>query len=197
MTDDFALSEKDFQEQKRKKVAKPLLWFGMASIVMFFAGLTSAVIVRKGDGNWLIYDIPSMFMYSTIIIVISSLVLIAAHVFAKRNNYAATKASLIITLLLGIAFVFTQFEGYSQLVDAGIYMTGAKHNASGSFLYIISGVHLVHLFGGIIALSVVVFNAIKEQYNSKNLLGLQVCSSYWHFLGAMWVYLYIFFNTII
>lgn len=197
MTSDFALSEKEFQEQKRKKVAKPLLWFGMASIVMFFAGLTSAVIVRKGDGDWLIYDIPSMFLYSTIVIVISSIVLIAAHSFAKNNNYAATKISLAITLLLGIAFIFMQFEGYGQLVDAGIYMAGAEHNASGAFLYIISGVHLVHLLGGIIALMVVVFNAYKEQYNSKNLLGLQVCSTYWHFLGAVWVYLYIFFKTII
>lgn len=197
MTSDFALSEKEFQEQKRKKVAKPLLWFGMASIIMFFAGLTSAVIVRKGDGNWLIYDIPSMFLYSTIVIVVSSIVLIAAHSFAKNNNLGATKISLAITLLLGIVFIFMQFEGYGQLVEAGIYMTGAEHNASGSFLYIISGVHLVHLLGGIIALIVVVFNAYKEQYNSKNLLGLQVCSTYWHFLGAVWVYLYIFFKTII
>jgi cytochrome c oxidase subunit 3 len=197
MTDQFTLSEKDFQEEKRKKVAKPLLWFGMASIVMFFAGLTSAVIVRKGDGNWLIYDMPSMFLNSTIIIVVSSIVLMSSHYFAKRNNFLATKISLMLTLLLGIAFVIMQFEGYNQLVEAGIYLTGAQHNASGSFLYIISGVHLLHLLGGIIALIVVVFNGYKEQYNSKNLLGLQVCSTYWHFLGAMWVYLYLFFKTII
>jgi cytochrome c oxidase subunit 3 len=197
MTDQFTLSEKDFQAEKRKKVAKPLLWFGMASIIMFFAGLTSAVIVRKGDGNWLVYDIPSMFLNSTIVIVISSLILIAAHFFAKRNNFLATKIALTLTLILGVAFIFMQFEGYSQLVEAGIYLTGAEHNASGSFLYIVSGVHLAHLLGGVIALIVVVFNGYKEQYNSKNLLGLQVCSTYWHFLGAMWVYLYLFFKTII
>lgn len=191
------LNEKDFQVYKKKKVAKPLLWFGMVSIVMLFAGLTSAVIVRKGDGNWLQYEIPSMFFYSCIIIALSSLVLVLANVFAKKNNNKGLVSSLWLTLIMGILFVFMQFEGYSQLVANKIYLTGAEHNASGAFLYIISGVHLAHLFGGIIALCVVLFNAHKEQYNSKNLLGLQVCSIYWHFLGAIWIYLYLFFKTII
>ena len=197
MTQEHHMSDEEYKSYKRKKVAKPLLWFGMVSIVMLFAGLTSAVIVRKGDGNWMEYAIPTMFLYSTIVIGISSISLIAAHFFAKRNEFAKLKVSIALTLGLGILFIYLQFLGYGQLVENKVYLTGAEHNASGAFLYIISGVHLAHLLGGLIALGIVFFNALKEQYNSKNLLGLQVCSIYWHFLGGMWLYLYLFFRTII
>ena len=197
MTDHFELSDEEYQAYKKKKVAKPLLWFGMISIVMLFAGLTSAVIVRRGDGNWLLYDIPEAFLWSTVIIVFSSLLLLMANNFAKKDNQSALMYSLWATLIMGIAFVYSQFIGYGKLVENKVYFTGAEHNASGAFLYIISGLHLLHLVGGMIALLVVLFNANKERYNSKNLLGLQVCSIYWHFLGGMWVYLYIFFRTII
>jgi len=197
MEDQFNLSENDFQEEKRKKVMKPLLWFGMASIVMLFAGFTSAVIVRKGDGIWLQYDIPNMFLVSSIIAVISSLFMVLALVFGKKNNQQMLKTFLWLTLAAGAAFVYTQFAGYSQLIESEIFLTGPSSNPSGSFLYIISGLHLLHLTGGIIALLIVIFNAMKGRYNSENLLGLQVCSTYWHFMGAMWIYLYVFFRMII
>ena len=197
MEDQFVLNEKDFKEEKKKKVMKPLLWFGMVSIVMLFAGLTSAVIVRKGDGQWLHFEMPSMFLVSCIVILLSSVLFILANFFGKRNNQPMLKSMLGLALLSGVVFIFTQVAGYGQLVDQGVFMTGATHNASGSFLYIISGLHLLHLAGGIVALLIVIFNAFKGRYNSENLLGLQVCSSYWHFMGGMWIYLYIFFRTII
>lgn len=197
MEDQFILSEKDFQEEKRKKVMKPLLWFGMASIVMLFAGFTSAVIVRKGDGLWIQYEMPNMFLVSSIIAVISSVFMILVLFFAKKNNQKMIKTFLWITLAAGVTFVYSQFAGYGQLVDNEIFLTGASSNPSGSFLYIISGLHLLHLAGGIIALLIVIFNAMKGRYNSENLLGLQVCSTYWHFMGFMWIYLYVFFRMII
>lgn len=197
MKDQVVLNKKDFQKEKREKVAKPLMLFGMVSIVMLFAGLTSAVVVRKGDGNWMEFEIPSMFLYSCIIIVVSSITLILANVAARKDQTKGVTSMIVATFLLGIAFVFTQFEGYSQLIAQEVFFTGANHNASGSFLYIISGLHLLHLAGGIIALLVVFFNALKARYNSKNLLGLQVFSMYWHFLGGMWIYLYVFYRMII
>ncbi|MFT5667153.1 MAG: cytochrome c oxidase subunit 3 [Vicingaceae bacterium] len=197
MEDQFSLSEKDFQDEKRKKVMKPLLWIGMASIVMMFAGFTSAVIVRKGDGVWLNYEMPNMFLLSSIIAVISSIFIIAALYMAKKDNQQMVKTFLWLTLASGLAFVYTQLSGFGQLVDAEIFLTGPSSNPSGSFVYIISGLHLVHLAGGIIALFIVIFNAMKGRYNSENLLGLQVCSTYWHFMGAMWIYLYVFFRMII
>lgn len=191
------LNKKEFQAEKRRKVAKPLMWLGMVSIVMLFAGLTSAVIVRKGDGKWMHFEIPEMFLWSTIIIILSSLTLVFAGISAKNDKSSMVKVGVGGTLILGLLFVFAQIEGYKQLVDIGVYFTGAEQNASGSYLYLISAVHLAHLAGGIIAMLVVAFNAFKERYNSKNLLGLQVFSTYWHFMGAMWIYLYLFFRTII
>ncbi len=173
------------------------MWFGLVSIVMLFAGLTSAVVVRKGDGNWLNYELPDTFLWSTLTIVASSICLIAATTAIKRNASDVFKGLLSLTFLLGLVFIWLQFEGYDRLVDQNVYFTGAAHNASGSFLYIISGLHLAHLIGGLLAMAVVLFHAFKDYYKPKNLLGLQLCSTYWHFMGAMWVYLYFFFKVII
>jgi len=191
------LPEEDFQKAKRKKVAKPLLWFGMISIVMLFAGLTSAVIVRKGDGNWTSFELPDDFLYSTIALFISSLTLWLANFGAKKDNQGLVKGGLVATLILGLAFIFMQIEGYNQLVDIGIFFTGAEQTASGSFLYIISALHIAHLIGGVIALIVTLINGFLGKYKPKNLLGLQLCSIYWHFMDAMWIYLYMFFTIVI
>jgi len=196
-TEELQLAEKEFQAVKRKKVAKPLLWFGMVSIVMLFAGLTSAVIVRKGDGNWDSFSLPDVFLWSTIALLVSSVTMYIALLSAKKNNQGGIKAGLTTSFALGLAFIFMQLKGYDQLVEMGIFFTGAEQTASGSFLYIISALHIAHLAGGIIALMITLFNAFRLKYNSKNLLGLQLCSIYWHFMDAMWIYLYIFFTIVI
>lgn len=194
---EISLEKENYQEYKRKRVAKPLLWFGMMSIVMLFAGLTSAVIVRKGDGNWMQFELPETFLYSTIVIALSSLTLIWANFSAKKDKFEAVKVAVGSTFLLGVLFVVLQFMGYSQLVDREIFFTGTSQYASGSYLYIVSWVHLLHLAGGMISLAVVLFNAFRKKYSSKNLLGLQVSSTYWHFMGGIWIYLFIFFSTVI
>ena len=107
------------------------------------------------------------------------------------------KALVGFTLISGVLFVVSQYSGAMELYENGVFFTGKGHNASGSYFYLISFVHLLHLAGGLIALLVVFFNAWKGRYNSENLLGLQVCSTYWHFLGGMWIYLYVFFRMII
>lgn len=195
--EELQLDEKDFQAVKKKKVAKPLLWFGMMSIIMLFAGLTSAVIVRKADGNWDSFQIPDIFLYSTIVLFISSITMFLSMQFAKKDNQKGILYSLLLTLVLGLAFILMQIEGYQQLVDIEVFFTGTMQTASGSFLYIISALHIAHLIGGIIGLLITIFNAYTGKYDSKNLLGLQLCSIYWHFMDAMWIYLYIFFTIVI
>lgn len=185
------------QAEISKKTGKPLLWIGLVSIIMLFAGLTSAVVVRMGDANWMNFEMPEAFKYSSIFIIISSLSIHMALVLAKKDKVKQVQIPVFATLILGLAFIVAQFMGYSELVERGIYFTGANHTASGSYLYIITAVHLLHLVGGLIALLLVVFNSIKCYYNSKNLLGLQLCSTYWHFLGILWIYLYVFFSFVI
>jgi cytochrome c oxidase subunit III len=187
-----------FEDKDHKqKVMKPLLWVGMISIVMLFAGLTSAMIVRKSDGVWLQFYIPTMFWVSTVVILLSSATLFMALQSAKKARFGAVKAFLGITLLLGLVFTWSQVQAWAQLTDGQVYFTGSQSNASGSFLYILTLVHLLHLLGGLVALSVVFFKSFKNAYEPKNLLGLQVCSIYWHFLDAIWLYLFLFLSYIV
>ena len=108
---------------------------------------------------------------------------------AKKDNFQTIKTALILTFLLGLGFVFCQFKAWGSLVEQGVFLVG---NPSGSFLYVLTGLHLAHLFGGLIVLSVVLYKAFKEQYNSQNKSGLELCSIYWHFLDVLWVYLFLF-----
>lgn len=176
----------------QRKASKPLLWVGIVSIVMLFAGLTSAYVVRADNGNWLIFNLPDIFFISTAIIVTSSLTLFLALKMAKKNNQMGMILGLVATFILGIAFTFTQFEGWNELTAKGIVFAGKYSNASGSFLYVLTGLHLAHLAGGLISLLVTLVNGLRRKYNAENTLGLELCSIYWHFLDILWVYLFLF-----
>lgn len=173
--------------------AKILLWLSIASMIMLFAGLTSACIVRQAEGNWSYFEMPGMFTISTIIIVISSIFMQWAVIASKKDQPLHIKISLITTLGLGLGFVFTQFLAWTMLVNQNIFFVG---NPSGSFLYVISGLHLTHLFGGLLYLIYVITRAIREKINSKNYLAVQLCATYWHFLGVLWLYLFVFLSVI-
>ncbi len=168
---------------------KILLWLLLASIVMLFAGLTSAYLVRQNAGNWTHFDLPKLFSVSTSIILLSSLSINRAVTSAGRNNLSHTKYALLLTLILGCGFVVFQFLGWKSLTEQGIFLVG---NPSGAFLYIITGLHAAHILAGLISVGVVTVQAWRKQYNAENLLGLQLCASYWHFVDGLWVYLFLF-----
>lgn len=176
----------------QRKAAKPLLYIGIVSIVMLFAGLTSAYVVRADNGNWLVFHLPSISIVSTAIIVLSSLTLYMAQRAIKTDNLKGTQLGLALTLALGIAFFFTQIEGWKELTEQGIYFVGKYANASGSFLYLIAAVHLAHMVGGLIALSVSLTKSLLKKYSSSDYLGIELTAIYWHFLDLLWVYLFLF-----
>ena len=174
----------------KNRSLKPLLWVGMAAIAMFFAGLTSAYIVRKAEGNWTEFVLPDWFWYSTITIVISSVVLIIAKQKIKKDQ---SVFSLVLSVfLLGLLFTYFQLNGWEELINQGVYLTGEGSNVAGSFLYVITLSHLVHLIGGLIALLVTAINAKRKKYSAENYLGLEITSIYWHFLSILWIYLFCF-----
>lgn len=189
-------SKQEMRNEIRQKTALPLLWVGMVSIVMFFAALTSAVIVSKGAGNWKPFELPDTFLFSTVFIVLSSVTYWFAFRSAKNNNKTSLKIGVMLTLILGLLFALFQFISWGNLVDQGIFFTGSESSVSGSYLYAISGLHLAHLFGGLISLLVVYVKSNRGMYNSENLLGLQLSTTYWHFVDVLWVYLFIFLNFI-
>ena len=178
------------------KIATPkiVLWIAMASIVMLFAGLTSGYIVRQSEGNWIVFEIPSAFYLSTGIIIASSLTMFGAQRAAKKDRISEIKTWMIITMGLGLAFVFCQFFGYNQLISQGIFFSGG--NVSASFFYALTALHAAHAIGGILALMFTSGKAILEKYNSKNYLGISLCAIYWHFMGFLWLYLFVFLAAI-
>ena len=177
----------------KKKTRKPLLFISMISIVMLFIGFTSGYIVRKAEGNWMAFDLPDAFFLSTAVIILSSLAIQKSLQAARLNNSSLVKKSLGITFLLGLAFTILQFEGWSQMHQMGVFFTGDKSNAAGSFVYIITLVHLVHLIAGLISIAIMYLNSRKEKYTSENALGLELGVIFWHFLGGLWIYLFLFF----
>lgn len=184
------------QQKLKEKTYKQMLWASMISMTMMFAGLTSAYVVSKNREDWVSFDLPSAFYISTLLILLSSLTFYLATRFVKNNDTTKTTVVLAITLLLGLGFVFFQFQGFNQLIDAGLYFTGKESNVSTSFLYVITVSHLAHIFAGIIVLSTVLVQNMKNRYSATNSLGLELGAIFWHFVDALWIYLFLFFYFI-
>ena len=176
----------------RERVNRSLLYIAIFSSVMLFAGLTSAYIVRQADGNWLQFTLPSMFWVSTGLILASSASVNWALIAAKKDQSKQISYALGLTLILGIGFCITQILGWRDLTNGGIYFAGKTANPSGSFLYILSGVHLAHIFSALIYCAVIFKKSLNNNYHSQNLAGVRHCGIFWHFLDGLWVYLFIF-----
>lgn len=174
----------------KNKVRKQLLWVAMAAISMFFAGLLSAFIVRKAEGNWTEFILPNYFVLSASVIILSSLLLLF---FKKKLRNGDSVSSLVFAvLILGILFSYFQIKGWQQLTDQGVYLTGEGSNVAGSFLFALTLLHLIHLIGGLIALFISTIKAKRNLYSIDNYLGLELTSIYWHFLTVLWIVLFSF-----
>ena len=184
------------QQKVKEKTYKQMLWVSMISMTMMFAGLTSAYVVSGNREDWVSFELPSSFYISTLLIIISSLTVYLAERFIKKNEISKTTLFLVITLLLGLGFVFFQLQGFQQLIAEGLYFTGPQSNVSSSFLYVITLAHLVHIFAGIIVLSTVLVQNLRGKYNETNALGLELGAIFWHFVDALWIYLFLFFYFI-
>ncbi|HWS60878.1 MAG TPA: cytochrome c oxidase subunit 3 [Flavobacterium sp.] len=172
---------------------KLLLLFAMISMVMMFAGLTSAFVVSKSRADWLKdFQLPTAFYYSTVVIIGCSITFHLAKKAIQKDKQKETTTFLLATLALGILFVVLQFVGFGQIVESGYYFTGAESSITTTFLYIVTLVHLLHLAGGLIALFVIIFKQLKNKYNSKETLGIELGAMYWHFLDFLWIYLFLF-----
>ncbi|AMC11018.1 cytochrome oxidase subunit III [Lutibacter profundi] len=183
-------------KQARRKSAKPMLWISMISMTMMFAGLTSAYVVSRKRSDWVSFDLPNAFYISTIIIVLSSITFLLAKNFIRKDNRQLTTLFLVLTLLLGIGFVFFQFEGFKELFDSGLFFAGEYSTVKSSFIYGITLAHLAHIIAGIIVLVIVIYNHLIKKYSSKNFLGLELGAIFWHFVDILWIYLFFFFYFI-
>lgn len=165
------------------------MWLFMVSVVMLFAAFTSAYVVKQSDGVWLDFQLPALFDYTTAIIILSSVSMQWAVIAAKKNLIKMIRLALGVTFVLGSLFLVGQLMAWGQLVDADVHFVG---NPAGSFLYVLTGVHGLHLISAVIFLIVVLYSAFQYKIHSKSLVQLEICATYWHFLGGLWLYLYLF-----
>ena len=180
-------------EEKNNRAKKMMLWFGIVSLIMSFAGWTSAFVVSSSRPDWLKdFVLPNAYIVSTIVILLSSISFILAKNALKKDQRRATMLWLFITLILGIVFIFNQFLGFQQIIDLGYNFTGPTSNVTMSYIYLIAVVHILHVVVGLICLLVVIYNHFKQKYNSSKMLGFELAATFWHFIDILWVYLFFF-----
>nr|WP_321414498.1 cytochrome c oxidase subunit 3 [uncultured Allomuricauda sp.] len=180
-------------EEKNKRAKKMMLWFGIVSLIMGFAGWTSAYIVSSKREDWVSdLELPSAFFVSTAIIILSSITYFIARKSVSNNNQKRGTIFLLITLGLGITFIALQFVGFSQMLEHGYYFTGPTSNIKMSYVFLIAAVHIAHVVAGLISLLVVVFQQLRKKYTPENMLGMELGATFWHFLDFIWVYLILF-----
>lgn len=184
------------QQRKRLHPYKFSLWVGMASILMMFAGFTSAYLVKRNDSTWLQFSLPPVFWYSTFVILLSSLTIYLAGKSFKSRNMARYRVLITVTAALGVLFVILQLMGFQYLQNHGIKLIGTGSNPSGSFLGVITGVHMLHVIGGVIVLLIMFIKAFNSSSKNYSSIPIEVASTYWHFVDAIWIYLFIFFNIV-
>ena len=181
-------------ELNRKRAKKMMLLFALLSITMTFAGLTSAYLVSKGRPDWLIdFQLPNLFFFSTFIIILSSFTIHVSYYYLKTNQSKNKVITwLLTTFLLGVIFCFLQFYSFKSLIEMGYFFAGAQSTITTSFIYVLTFLHGLHLLAGLIVLTVLIHNTIKNKY-MVNKLGFELGTYFWHFLDILWVYLFLFF----
>ncbi len=177
-------------QKKKIHPHKFTLWVGIGSIIMMFAGLTSAYIVKRDQPNWISVDMPLTFWYSTAVILLSSLTMQFSLNAFKERRLLKYRKLISLTVVLGIFFIVLQWIGFEQIWNSGLRLNGS---GGAQFLYIIFGLHAVHVLGGIIALMVAFIKAYSRRSRNYNAAPVEVVSTYWHFVDLLWIYLFVFF----
>src|ERR1700744_874479 len=187
-----SMEVKDTVNEQRKKIHphKFTLWVALGSIIMMFAGLTSAYVVKRDQPGWTTFSIPRAFWYSTATILVSSLTIQMALKAFKDREMLRYRNLLTATAILGIAFSLLQWVGFRQIWNTGITLRGS---GGGQFLYVIAGLHVVHVLGGVVALLVTLARAYVSKVRNYSSVPVELLATYWHFVDLLWIYLLIFF----
>ena len=169
---------------------KFIVWLFIVAIVMMFAGWTSAYIVAQADGAGTAVELPSLFTVTTVLLLLSSVTMHLAYISAKKDNLPLVRMFTGLTLLLGVVFLVGQWMGFGQLVEKDVYFVNGT--AIDSFTYVLPFMHGLHIIGGVVFVAIVLVKAYKYKVHSKNMLSMEMCTTFWHFLDGLWLYLFLF-----
>lgn len=182
------------EEFKNRRAKKMMLWFGIISLSMSFAGLTSAYVVSKEREDWLTdFQIPEAFYLSLGAIIVSSICIHVAKLRIKVDDWLQGMIFLVATFVLGLLFIYLQFRGFSEIIANGYYFTGSESTITTSFIYLVVLLHVAHVIMGLISLLVVIYNHYKQRYSEGKTLGIELAATFWHFVDILWIYLLLFF----
>ncbi|MGJ1437167.1 cytochrome c oxidase subunit 3 [Sphingobacterium multivorum] len=175
----------------QRKAQKFNLWLGMLGMFMMFAALSSGFIVYTASGvdKGIKTLLPNALLYSTLVIVVSSLTMFLAHKAAKNSESSKQRLFLIATFILGVVFFALQVHAWNVLIDRGVYFV--NNNASQSFIYVFIWMHLAHIIAGLIVLIGAIIG-INKLPKDGNLFRMDLASIFWHFLDLLWIYIYVF-----
>ena len=194
--------QKDFQMEQNLENDKPrvdrakkmMLWFGLISLSMSFAGLTSAYVVSSEREDWLTdFQVPEAFFVSLVVIILSSVTFYFAKKSVVAQEYKKGLGLLIATFSLGVVFIIFQFLGFSQIIANGYFFTGSESTITTSFIYLVVLLHLTHIIAALISVLVVIYNHYKQKYTPGNTVGIEIAATFWHFVDVLWIYLFLFF----
>jgi len=180
------------QESTQRKKINPkkfAMWIAIGSIIMMFGGLTSGYIVRRSQGNWENFKLPSEFYISTVLILLSSATLIAALRSFKQRKMPLHRSMVGITFILGVAFTILQYFGFKDLLSQ---MKWAD-NVAFQYLIVIILVHALHILGGVVVLFVLFLQTYSRRVKTYSSTALEIAGTYWHFVDVLWIYLFLFF----
>lgn len=181
------------EEVKTNRAKKNMLWFGIISLTMSFAGLTSAYVVSKERPDWISsFEIPQAFYISLALIIASSITIHFALKSIRKHQNGLGMFFLFTTFLLGVLFVIFQFVGFSEIIQNGYNFTGPTSSITTSFIYLVVLLHVAHVFAGLISLLVVIYNHYKLKYENGKTLGVELAATFWHFVDVVWIYLFLF-----
>ena len=164
------------------------MWFGLIGIVMLFAAFTSAMVVRRGISfDWVSIALPRVLWFNTGILLASSATLEFSRRALARHAAVGFLRWLAATVVLGIGFLAGQFAAWHELAARGVYLAT---NPSSSFFYVLTVAHAIHLGGGILALGYVSVRAVRIAQGRERRTKLDVTAIYWHFMDALWIYIF-------
>lgn len=183
--------------ETREKTFKQMLYFALVALSMSFAGLTSAYIISRKRDDWVSFELPKVFYLSTLLIILSSIAFYFAKKFMQQEKKKQTNYLLLTSLFLGIAFIYFQYQGYLNLTKAGLFFTGKDSNVSSSLFDIVAFVHAIHVMIGLLVILVLLFNNARGKYSAANFLEIKLGEIFWHFLGGLWIFLFLFFLAVL
>ncbi len=187
----MVLTMEKMQDTFDPKPRKFIVWLFVVSSTIMFGGFTSYYLVfaaSKGKGHGLI--LPDAFIYSSLVIVASSIALVLASRALKKLNFSLQRNMLWITVILAVAFGVMQFNAWGSMVRTGATLVG--NNAAISFIYVVSGMHLLHIIAGVGLIISALAGSYKSLPVAKVQYRMEIASIFWHFIDILWIYLYVF-----